>query len=210
VKAAPERGRALAAVLSYGWAYDLAQYLLGASRTRRWLQRDFMQARAGERVLDVGCGTADILSVLPDGLDYVGCDVSERYIARARARWGHLGRFYVQDVDDVGRGSPGGFDLILATGLLHHLDDAQASLLFQTLATALNPGGRIVTVDCCFVERQNRIARFLIEHDRGQYVRTPQKFTALAQAALPDVRGWLVHRRWVPYTYWIMRARHDA
>lgn len=178
---------------------------MSGSRTRRWIQREFIQAIPGERVLDVGCGTGDVLSVLPD-VDYVGCDISEPYIARARARWGHRGRFYAQYLDRVTLESHGKFDLILATGLLHHLDDGQADALFEALAPRLNPHGRIVTVDCCYIERQNPIARFIINQDRGKNVRPPQHYAALARRSLTDVRGWLVHRTWIPYTYWIMRA----
>ncbi len=79
-------------ILSVPAIYDLAQTLVGASQDRNWMQREFIRAKAGERVLDVGCGTADILSVMPE-VDYVGFDISEPYIAKAKARWGSRGEF---------------------------------------------------------------------------------------------------------------------
>ena len=192
-------------LLAHGWVYDFFQALLGGARTRRWLQREFFQARPGERVLDVGCGTADVLSVLPD-VDYVGFDVSTRYIERAQARWGTRARFFPQALDRGALRSLGQFDLILATGLLHHLDDQEVSTLFETLHPALATRGRIVTVDGCYVDGQNPVARFIIGQDRGDYVRTPQAYEALARTSLGELRGWVIHRRWVPYTYWIMRG----
>jgi SAM-dependent methyltransferase len=191
-------------LLSQGWAYDLLQYVLGGARTRRWIQQEFIRARAGERVLDVGCGTADVLSVLPD-VEYIGFDISEAYVARARARWGARGRFVAQPLDRGTLRSLGQFDVVLATGLLHHLTDEEATTLFDMLTPALTPAGRIITVDGCYVDRQNPIARTLIKNDRGKYVRTPEAYVALAKSAAFDVRGWLSHRRWLPYTYWIMR-----
>jgi SAM-dependent methyltransferase len=168
------------------------------------MQREFIQATAGERVLDVGCGTADVLSVLPD-VDYVGFDISRRYIERARARWGQRGRFYAQPLDASTLKSLGKFDLILATGLLHHLRDDEVSALLETLAVGLKASGRVVTVDGCYVEGQNPIARFIINRDRGENVRTPHAYAALVRKSFTDVRGWLIHRTWIPYTYWIMR-----
>ncbi len=192
-------------LLSRGWAYDLIQWAMGGARTRRWIQREFIRARAGERVLDVGCGTADVLSVLP-AVDYVGFDISRSYVDRARARWGSRGRFHAQSLDRQTLESLGTFDVVLATGVLHHLTDDEASALFGMLAPALRPSGRIVTVDGCYVDGQNPIARSLIKHDRGKYVRTPDAYVALAKRSALNVRGWLIHRKWIPYTYWIMRV----
>jgi SAM-dependent methyltransferase len=169
------------------------------------MQRDFIRAVPGERVLDVGCGTADILTVLPD-VDYVGFDISEPYIARAQARWRLRGQFHARYLDRRMLKSLGTFDLILATGLLHHLEDDEAVALFEMLADGLRPNARIITVDGCYVERQNRLAQFIINHDRGKNVRTPDAYATLARRSLGDVHGWLVHRKWIPYTYWIMRV----
>src|SRR5262245_21844503 len=88
----------LKALLSQPWVYDLAQHLMGGSRSRRWLQEEFIKARPGERVLDVGCGTADILTVLPE-VDYVGFDISEAYVQRAQRRWEGRGQFFAQPLD---------------------------------------------------------------------------------------------------------------
>jgi SAM-dependent methyltransferase len=195
-------------LLSQGWAYDLLQYLLGGAHTRRWIQEEFIRARAGERVLDVGCGTADVLSVLPD-VEYIGFDISESYVARAQARWGGRGRFLAQPLDREAMRSLGQFDVVLATGLLHHLTDEEATTLFDLVAPALTPAGRIITVDGCYVDRQNPIARTLIKNDRGKHVRTPDAYVALAQSAGLEVQGWLSHRHWLPYTFWIMRINRS-
>lgn len=191
------------AVLSHPAVYDFAQTLMGASRNRRWMQGAFFRARAGDRVLDVGCGTADILSVLPD-VDYVGYDVSEPYIEKARSRWGTRGRFHAALLDAEALSGLGEFDLVLATGLLHHLDDDEVRGLFRILVPALKPGGRIVTVDGTFVAGQNPVARWIISKDRGQNVRTPEAYAQLARETYSDIKGHLIHRNWFPYTYWVM------
>ncbi|WP_064806821.1 MULTISPECIES: class I SAM-dependent methyltransferase [unclassified Rhizobium] len=194
-------------ILSVPAIYDLAQTIMGASRNRNWMQREFIRARPGERVLDVGCGTADILSVMPE-IDYVGFDISEPYIAKAKARWGKRGEFHAEFLDSARIEHFGKFDLILATGLLHHLDDHEVDSLFETLAKGLKPGGRIITVDGTYVQGQNPVARFVISQDRGRSVRRPEAYTALAKSHFGNVEGWLEPRTWIPYTYWIMRIGH--
>lgn len=192
------------AILSHPRVYDLAQALMGASRNRRWMQQNFIQAEPGERVLDVGCGTADILSVLPD-VEYVGYDISASYIESAKRRWGGRGQYHAEYLDQAAISEHQPFDLMLATGLLHHLDDHEVSGLFQTLATRLKPGGRIITVDGCFQDGQNPIARYVIRQDRGKSVRSPADYTALARQSFKVVEGTFAERIWIPYSYWIMR-----
>ncbi|WP_230534602.1 class I SAM-dependent methyltransferase [Microvirga roseola] len=194
----------LRAVLSHPWVYNLSQALMGANRNRRWLQRDFIQAQPGERVLDVGCGTADILSVLPD-VEYVGFDISEPYIRHARERWGDRGSFFAQHLDDRSLVPHGRFDLVLATGFLHHLDDDEVRGLLALLATCLRPDGRVITVDPCFSKDQNPVAKFIISKDRGRNVRSPEEYEVLARGDFHNVEGWFCERSWPPYTYWIMR-----
>lgn len=194
------------AILSHPAVYDFAQTMMGAKRNRIWMQREFIKARPGESVLDVGCGTADILSVMPD-VHYVGFDISSPYIEKARKRWGGRGQFRDQLLDKRALAGQGKFDLILATGLLHHMDDAEVDELFDALASGLKPGGRIVTVDGAFVAGQNPLARFVINQDRGKSIRSPEEYTKLAKQHFTDVTGWLEERTWIPYTYWIMQIR---
>ena len=76
-------------------------------------------------ILDVGCGPADILAYLPN-VDYWGFDISEAYIERAGNAFGTRGHFnckqlQVDDLDELPK-----FDVVLAIGLLHHIDDQVA------------------------------------------------------------------------------------
>lgn len=194
------------AILSNPTVYDFAQTLMGARRNRIWMQREFIKARPGERILDVGCGTADILSVMPD-VEYLGFDISAPYIEKARSRWGEKGQFHARLLDKATLAGLGTFDLILATGLLHHLDDPEVDELFDAFASGLKPGGRIITVDGTFVLGQNPLARFIVGQDRGKSIRTPEGYTELARRHFGDVTGWLEERAWIPYTYWIMQIR---
>src|SRR6202040_1586443 len=58
-----------------------------------------LQPKAGMKVLDVGCGPANILSYLPP-VDYTGIDLNEKHVAYARQRYGDRGRFIVGNAAD--------------------------------------------------------------------------------------------------------------
>lgn len=186
--------------------YDGFQALMGAARVRRELVAEFIRPAAGMRVLDIGCGTAEILDFLPEGVDYCGFDISERYVDAASARFGARGQFRCGRLDARQVDSMPRFNVVLALGVLHHLDDGEARGLFELAGCALRTNGRVVTLDPCLAQGQNPIARFLIERDRGQNVRTAAAYRALAGSAFGTVRGHLRHRRWIPYTHWIMEC----
>jgi SAM-dependent methyltransferase len=196
----------LRSVLSIPWVYDSFQELMGASRGRRELVRDFIRPVAGARILDLGCGTAEILKFLPEDVEYHGYDASPEYIEAARARYGKRGMFECALVDDARLATLPKMDIVLAIGLIHHLDDAEAGALFALARRALREGGRLVTIDPAFAPGQNPVARKLVSMDRGRNVRDAEGYRRLAAAAFARVTGTLRHRLWIPYTHWIMEC----
>ncbi|MCW5621982.1 MAG: class I SAM-dependent methyltransferase [Burkholderiales bacterium] len=197
----------LRAVLSAPAVYDLFENLVGAARCRSVLVREFARPAGGERVLDVGCGTAAILAHLPD-VDYCGYDISARYIDAARTRYGGRGRFVAALLTEASLADERPFDLVLAVGLLHHLDDDEVRQLLRLCRAALARHGRLVTLDPCFDHSQSAIARWIVAHDRGQNVRTLDAYRQLALEVFPDTRASLRNDLLrIPYTHAICECR---
>jgi cyclopropane fatty-acyl-phospholipid synthase-like methyltransferase len=99
------------------------------------------------------------------------------------------------------------FDIVLAIGLLHHLDDQQAINLFILAQSALKQGGRLITIDPCYAPDQTAIARFLVRRDRGQNVRTAQQYKHLVETIFSQCKFEVKHRQWIPYTHCIMECK---
>lgn len=194
------------AVLSHPTFYDALQSIMGARRGRIDLVHNFVRPFSGIRILDLGCGTAEILPYLPADAEYWGCDMSPEYIDAAKRRYGARGRFQCGQIDQTTLGGLPKFDVVLAIGVLHHLDDEVAQSLFKLARDLLAEGGRMITIDPCFVAKQNPVARFLVRRDRGQNVRNTESYRALAHKVFPKVHTALRHRRWIPYTHWIMEC----
>lgn len=195
------------AIFSNPFIYDTFQNVMGATRIRREWVRDFIRPVPGMRVLDIGCGTAQILDLLPKDVAYWGYDISERYIAAAKTKFGSRGHFHCGFFDVLQVESLPKFDLVIALGVLHHLDDMESRSLFELAKRALVPEGRFVTMDPCISPGQNPLARFLINRDRGQNVRIAEAYRALPTASFSMVNGQLRHRSWIPYTHWIMECK---
>lgn len=172
-------------------------------RNRHVLVKDYIRPRAGDRVLDIGCGPGSMLEDLPDVV-YTGIDLDENYIAEARRRFGDRGRFYQGRANLDNLKEMGTFDIALAIAVMHHLDDQEAQELLFLAKTSLRPGGRFVILDCCYTERQPRAARFIIGLDRGRNIRTPEQLDRLIKIAFPafasEVRTDFLR---IPYTHYI-------
>ena len=168
---------------------------------------EYVQPAPGEKVLDIGCGPGDILEDLP-AVDYLGFDINSKYVEAAQKRFGHRGRFFCGDVGlTVIDKEAASFDLALATGVLHHLDDKHALSLFKLARRALKPGARLVTYDSCFAAGQSKLARFVVSRDRGQYVRESAEYARLAGQVFPEVRSFVRHDLLrIPYTHLILQC----
>ncbi|MEI8282701.1 MAG: class I SAM-dependent methyltransferase [Armatimonadota bacterium] len=175
-------------------------------RRRTAFVEEFVRPDIGSRVLDIGCGTAQLLEHLPSDTTYVGYDPSPRYIEHARKRWGNRGEFHLGYFDAAAAENCEPFDLVTACGVLHHLDDIQAQELIRLVATILRPGGRFITIDPTYAKDQNWFSHLLVSHDRGQNVRYGPAYYDLVKPYFANVRGIVRHRTWIPYTHWIMEC----
>lgn len=194
------------AVLSHPRVYSSFQSLMGAHKFRTKFVTQFVRPFSGMAILDIGCGPADILAYLPN-IEYWGFDISEQYIERAGNAFGTRGHFrckqlQVDDLDELPK-----FDVVLAIGLLHHIDDQVALNVLQLAYQALKPGGRLLTVDPCLEPSQSFIARFLVRHDRGQNVRDKGEYEALALSVFKAPNVVVRHQAWIPYTHCIMECQ---
>jgi cyclopropane fatty-acyl-phospholipid synthase-like methyltransferase len=194
------------AVLSHPVVYEAFQRFMGAKRGREWIVRDLIRPFPGMRILDLGCGPAEILDSLPEDVAYTGYDMSAEYIAAAKAKFGARGTFHCRLLEQAEVATLDPFDLVMGIGVLHHLDDSTARQFMTLAKTGLKPGGRVLTLDACYTPKQNPIARFLISKDRGQHVRNEAGYRALAEGIFTGIAGAVTHRVWIPYTHWSMEC----
>ena len=192
-------------ILSHPSVYDSLQNLFGAHSFRINFADRFIRAREGNRILDLGCGTAEILNYLPSVL-YFGFDISHPYIDAAKKRFGRKGTFEARILEENEAGRLEKFDIVLALGVMHHLDDRFASDLLKTAYAALKPGGRFISFDPVIANGQNVIARYLISKDRGQNVRREAGYLALVQGIFSSVQSTVSHQSWIPYTHCFIEA----
>ncbi len=199
-----ERHQHAYALLSRPGVYNAVRRIFRVDMRPQFIH-EFLQPKKGDRILDIGCGTGEILNHLRD-VEYIGFDPNVAYIEWARRTFGDRGTFHVGRFAADSAASVEQVDIAMLVAVLHHMSDDESFELFRLLRSVVKPGGRVVTLDNVYIEKQNPIARLLISLDRGQNVRTPDEYAKLARKSFPNVQGVVVHKRFPPYTYWIMQA----
>ena len=76
----------------------------------------------------------------------------------------------------------------MMNGLLHHLDDDEASALLGVLRRALKPSGVLFTLDGCLRDGLSRVANWVIRHDRGRHIRTEDGYRQLLKEHFGTVK----------------------
>jgi SAM-dependent methyltransferase len=203
-----QREHGLQRWLSSPLIYKLFQDAVGGNALRRRLLRDHVKPKKGDRLIDIGCGPAQILPWLPD-VEYLGFDVNAAYIARARRKYGNKGTFVVGDTQSLWNDPRfSNADLVIGLGLLHHLNDEEAMHCLQFAHRALKPGGRLVCLDACWVPQQGFLRHFVMSLDRGQHIRTEQGYRSLASAVFRNLKTSVDMKPFrIPYVTVVLECR---
>jgi demethylmenaquinone methyltransferase/2-methoxy-6-polyprenyl-1,4-benzoquinol methylase len=169
--------------------YDLITVLLSFGLDARWKRRVVRLAdpHAGQRALDLACGTGDIAFALAaGGADVIGLDITHRMLQLGRLRPQPGSRmphpvFLQGDMLNLPF-PPSAFDIVTTGYGLRNVPDLEASL--GEISRVLRPGGTFVSLDF------NRPSNPLV---RGIYL----AYLWLVGGAL----GWVLHRDPDTYRY---------
>jgi len=180
----------LRSVLAFPWVYRLFVGTLGQRKANKeWFIKNVLGLRDGQKLVDVGCGPAQILARLPR-VEYVGLDISDAYIQAARIKFKARGgaNFLSGSVEDWGL-NPLTYaaDIVLANGVLHHVDDDEAKKILEFAYRVLKDDGRFIFYEPCYLIWQSGISTYFMSRDRGQNIRTEQQWKDLASSIFPFV-----------------------
>jgi ubiquinone/menaquinone biosynthesis C-methylase UbiE len=154
------------------YAYDQPQRLKAINKV---LFRVSVPLGRGTRILDIGCGTGDLIEHLlrRDGMEITGIDASDQTIAYAEKRF--LGREGVKlltmKLEDLDFPS-GSFDLIFCINVLQHIADARAfSTAVSQIVRVLRNSGYVLVMDFSPLRVKNRTpAPYLTIRPRYEYL----------------------------------------
>jgi predicted TPR repeat methyltransferase len=127
--------------------------------------------------MDIGCGTASTADLLPNSATYVGIDITEKYLHKARRRRPYVSLIQgdVSKKDWITSVSLVDPTMCIALGIFHHLNDYQLNAMLENCLSVLPSGSEIFSMDPVIVPNSSRSARWFADNDRGKFVRSPEE-----------------------------------
>jgi len=174
-------------ILNVPFIYDSYQEIVGGNLIRRKFVVDYVRAKPGDTVVDIGCGPAQLLRWLPE-MNYIGFDTNTKYIDLAQKAYGHRGLFLVGDTKKLETdGRLLNADIVICCTMLHHLDDAQVLHVMRFAHKILKPGGRLVCCEPCLAPDHGVFRDWMMSLDRGLYIRSEEGYRKLVTQAFPNI-----------------------
>lgn len=166
-----ERATGLHKLLGTSWIYDLFQFIVCGKAGMTWLCANHWKIEKGMVVVDVGCGTARLRAEFPEEISYYGFDPNARYIetgmkTEANLVAGGMAEF----LEKFGGVLAGKVDVVVCSGVLHHLSAEQMDEILAGAKLLLKQNGRFAALEPAFLVRQDWISRWILKQDRGTHI----------------------------------------
>ena len=133
------------------------------------------------RVLDLCCGDSYILNFIkPFIKDYLGVDVSEKYLKFSKDNWQNFNfkKLDLNDKDSIKEISAFKPNFIFINGATHHLDDETTININKLINFFKN--SIFLSVDPV-ISNNKLLNKLMIFFDRGRFIRKQEKYSKLMQ-----------------------------
>jgi SAM-dependent methyltransferase len=165
--------------------YETFQFFVAKNSTHRIIRDEIIKPVGVSEVLDFGCGIG-YHSKLFTTANYLGIEPLASCIKMANANYsGSNVEFRLGDHSLLKTLKSESFDLVVAIGVLHHIDNEILERFSQEAYRVLRPGGRLTTFDPVFHSEQSKISKWVVSQDRGEWVRTEQHYLDLIKKHFP-------------------------
>ena len=167
--------------------YQFTQNLLIRKKSHGVISDKIIQPLSAKKVLDFGCGIGYHSLLFPEA-NYVGLDPLEDCIKLANSSFqASRNTFIVGDEGTLKDFASGTYDLVIAIGVLHHINDETVVKFALEARRLLKPGGRLVTLDPVYHDRQSWSSSKIVGMDRGKFVRSYSDYAKLLKAGFPNL-----------------------
>ncbi len=192
-------------ILKYHFFYNLYQNLIGSgSFLKRYVETFILpeiRDKNSVKIIDIGCGTGNIVPYIPHNCEYTGVDVSENYIKYLKKKYSHKKNinFIKQNVKEPLSFNEK-YDIIISEALIASLNDTNFELLLTEMKNFLKKGGKIVISDMNYKESHCAFEKFLLKNERGCYIRGQDDYKRIIEKYFTIEKTTEINKvYWFPY-----------
>lgn len=169
----------IATLLRVPFMYRLSQLLFGGRSIKKHVFNNYWSSYPGMRILDVGCGPAQDRDLLGVDVFWTGLETSEQYVRSVNRSLRRNDSIFQGDVSTLLDLKITSFDVVLLSGVLHHLNDDLVKTLLSDCTKVLVPNGKIFMIDPVRMPGTSKLEEYLINSDRGKFVRSNKEYDQL-------------------------------
>lgn len=184
-------------ILNNPTLYHLSQKFFLADNFRKKLLKKLITKKNID-VLDIGCGPGNMINYLSFNR-YFGFDTDKKYIEFAKKKYLDC-IFFCEKFTKLSLKKISKVDVVILFGVLHHISNDEVLDLIKNLKLALKKIQKIIILDPVYVKNQNKIAKFLIDNDRGDFVRTEKGYLDLFKKSRTTFTHKIYNQKIIPYT----------
>jgi SAM-dependent methyltransferase len=189
-------------------AYRLFQVAISKKATTKFIENEFINPEDSTQILDFGCGVGHH-SELFSGKIYLGIEPIRSCVEAANRFYQRENvEFRVGDHETLAQYQDDTFDLIMAIGVIHHLNDDEYRVLASESCRLLKPGGRFIALDPVLHAKQGSLSRWVVSKDRGEWVREHANYLTTMKEFFPDLKVDIYSKLLrIPYDHIFVTAR---
>ena len=164
-------------ILKYPFFYNFYQITIGCRPFLKRFANDYLKIDTNQKVLDLGCGTGNVCCFLPQNIDYVGIDISPKYIEYASKKYSKFKFLCKSLAEEISLNKT--FDVVYGEAILAGLTDEQCKMMFETILKHSNSKTRIILSDMNYSVDASFMKKFLFSNERNSNVRDEEAYLKL-------------------------------
>jgi ubiquinone/menaquinone biosynthesis C-methylase UbiE len=166
----------LADVFDNAQFYKLFQFSVISNASKLRITDEVLKPIGVDKVLDFGCGIGHHSLDFSDS-SYLGIEPLSSCVEKANKMYrAQNSKFIVGDHLTLNSIPSSSFDVVIAIGVLHHIEDEIFFAFVKEAHRILKPGGRLTTLDPVYHPNQTSLSRWVVARDRGEWVRTSEEY----------------------------------
>jgi SAM-dependent methyltransferase len=167
--------------------YKAFQFAVSRPNTLSVIRNEVLKPEGVQSVLDFGCGIGYHALEFPNA-NYLGIEPLQSCVKKANDLFSGSGRhFILGDHTSLSKIPDSSYDLVIAIGVLHHIDDNIMSEFLEESYRILRKGGRLTTFDPVLHPAQTVLSRWVVKRDRGKWVRTESEYSVILTTYFPGI-----------------------
>lgn len=147
--------------------------LIGGKKFFKNYVEKYVSPKENQTILELGCGSGNILYYLPKTIDYTGLDLNSKCIKYCKKKFPSF-EFLIKDVSDFNLNKT--FDIIFSEGIMACLSDEQIEKMLKNICKHSKKDTKIILSDMNFCKENTKLQNFFLKQERGKYLRSTKDF----------------------------------